>query len=713
MKSKHFLGRVLFVAFIALLLSYPFSSIVVATPVLTPSPELSPPAQLPSPFKAICLLVDFSDNSKQVLATFFDTLVFGVGPKTVRHYWNEVSYGTLDIVTVNLPSDIEWLRAPQSYAYYTAGQYGTGSYPQNAQKLVEDAIVAADPIVDFSQYDNDGDGYVDALMVVHAGPGAEMTHNPGHIWSHKWVTNTAVPVDEVLAYKYAIMPEYWLTPGDMTIGVYCHELGHIFGLPDLYDTDYSSAGIGRWCLMAAGSWNGVLGSSPAHLSAWCRIKLGFISPTLVVGIFESASIPAIENPNGKIYKLPTYKAPTEYFLVENRQAIGYDAYLPGFGLLIWHVDEAMPHNKWECLSHNNWLFPDQHYKVALEQADGLLNLEEMDNLGDDGDPYPGATNNRNFTFSTIPNSSSYYTSADTRVKVTNISNSALIMTANLATQTAPAQSVATATITGVAWFSSNSGNITNLTPVDEKTLPVVGKPPRVVFPHGFFSFNITNIIPGATVVVTITFPSPLPVGTQYWKYQAGIGWYQIPIVSHVDNVIIIQLKDGGLGDADRVANGTIVDPGGPGVFILPPPPPPPPPPAPPPPVMPAALFVSNFGLSPTQVQPNQPVAVSVNVTNAGGMLGAITLKLTINGVVEQTQSLTVSPRSTSQVTFTVYKTQPGTYHVAVDGQAGYFIVVRATSVGSPGLSSALIIGTALIFAALFLGLIALVLRRQV
>ena len=128
------------------------------------------------------------------------------------------------------------------------------------------------------------------------------------------------------------------------------------------------------------------------------------------------------------------------------------------------------------------------------------------------------------------------------------------------------EQVETATGTGIAYFTSDAGTIADLTSVDELDLPLEGKP-DIVFPHGFFSFNITGLAEGQTVVVTIMLPSNMPVGTQYWKYHASEGgWIQIPMGSDDgDNVITITLVDGGLGDDDGIANGKIVDQGGPGV----------------------------------------------------------------------------------------------------------------------------------------------------
>jgi len=141
----------------------------------------------------------------------------------------------------------------------------------------------------------------------------------------------------------------------------------------------------------------------------------------------------------------------------------------------------------------------------------------------------------------------------------------------LSEQYAPTKCVETATGSGIACFGSDSGVIESLTAIAENTLPAAGKP-NLTFPHGFFSFQIKGLTPCQTVIVTITLPSSLPIGTQYWKYCASEGgWIQIPMGGDDgDNLITITLVDGGLGDEDGVCNGVIVDQGGPGFLIAPP-----------------------------------------------------------------------------------------------------------------------------------------------
>ncbi len=380
-------------------------------------------------FNVLALLVDFSDHPAQVPASFYDSLIFDSGPGSIRDYISEISYGQVELQTANMPSTIGWTRAPQPYSYYVNANYGMGSFPNNSQGLVSDLVAAVDGTVDFTPYDNDGDTYVDVLIVVHTGTGAEVSASINDMWSHKWGVVPLSVDGGVKVSSFTVQPEFWHTAGDMTIGVYSHELCHGFGLPDLYDIDNSSNGIGKWGLMSFGSWNGPTGygESPSHPSAWCRIQMGMATPVDVTGTLTDQAIGAVETV-GSIYKLPmAVGSASEYFLVENRQRIGYDTYLPGDGLLIWHIDEAKSTNEQE------W-WPGQtnsaHYLAALEQADASYHLEHADNAGTAADPFPGTTNNTSFVSSSAPSSDSYV-NGNSSVEVTSISASASTMYATL------------------------------------------------------------------------------------------------------------------------------------------------------------------------------------------------------------------------------------------------------------------------------------------
>ncbi|RPI19973.1 MAG: M6 family metalloprotease domain-containing protein, partial [Acidobacteria bacterium] len=418
--------------------------------------------------RAVVLMVDFPDEPGVVPAQSFRDLLFAVQPGTpargsLRDYYRETSYNHLDLLGDVNPGVSGWIRLPQTSTYYAGGCYGSGvgtscpDYPQNVQKMAEDAVTAAVAAgMNFGPYDTDNNGYVDSLFIVHAGRGGEYSHDSNDIWSISWGTRTKVNTGSlnalgqtVYAFRFTAQPEFMNSAGDITIGVFAHEFGHNLGLPDLYDTDYDPVtqnydanGVGVWSLMGAGSWNGATGDSPAHLDAWSKWRMGWLTPTLVTSTLTNEPISQAEA-NADVYQLLTGSALAgsgQYFLVENRQQVNFDSALPGAGLLIWHVDESQDDN-----SHQ-W-YPgcgacDGRYKVALEQADGRWDLEHRTNKGDASDPYPGNCSaqpcSRSFDASTTPNS--HLNSGEpSGVSITAIGNSSSVITATLSVGGAPCQ----------------------------------------------------------------------------------------------------------------------------------------------------------------------------------------------------------------------------------------------------------------------------------
>ena len=385
--------------------------------------------------RVIVVLVDFSDKQMVQTRQHFQDLFFSLGQpkKSVREYYRDVTHGLID-----LQGDVIGpLRLSQTVKTYANGASGMGRASPNAQTMAFDAVSAADPVVDFTPFDNDGNGFVDAFIVIHAGSGGEVTGSSDDIWSHKWVLpGGARAVDRTRIFAYLTVPE------DCKIGVCAHELGHLlFGFPDLYDTDSSSEGIGNWCLMAAGNWGGG-GDVPVHPSAWCKANQGWVAVN-AVKTNGAATIADVKTSNTvhRLWKNGT--GGNEYFLLENRQMAGFDMSLPTGGLLIWHIDEAQQTNT-----------DENHYKVALMQADGRRDLERSGNRGDPGDAYPGTSNNRTFNATSRPNSKSYSDAASC-VAVTGISASGPSMTMQIqvlcpAGQRAPSQAAAMATAAAMA-----------------------------------------------------------------------------------------------------------------------------------------------------------------------------------------------------------------------------------------------------------------------
>jgi immune inhibitor A len=410
-------------------------------------------ARATGPVRVLAVLVDFSDKIHSVNASFFDTLIFAApkpGRGSVRDYYSEVSYGQIDLVSLNLPSSVGWWRAAQKYSYYAGSNNCiAATYPNNCQKLAEDVVDALSGVVDFSNYDNDYDGVAEPIMIIHAGSGAEYTGSASDMWSHSWGLRTARRYNNVTISKYLLMPEYWYgasaNSSDMTIGVFAHELAHgLWNLRDLYDRDYTSYGVGMWSLMAGGAWNGpgFDGSSPAWPDAWSRMLMGVVTPTLVLTNTFDQAIPQAygSSADGTVYQLRSAAlGAREYYVVENRQRVSgsYDEYLPGPGLLVWHVDEAMDTNallnNYECKQGACCSCdPQKHYLVALEQADGALQLEKYLNQGDGTDPFPsGGQHTFSALTSSDPHPNSWYSCANTCISVSNISAPAATMTADL------------------------------------------------------------------------------------------------------------------------------------------------------------------------------------------------------------------------------------------------------------------------------------------
>ena len=369
-------------------------------------------APLRGSVKVAVLLVDFSDKPMAQPKKRFEELFFSEGiisTGSVKEYYKEVTNG---LVTIS-GQVVGPYRMPKKISEYAHGDSGTGNATPNARSLALDAAKAANSKINFNTYDNDNDGYVDAFVVIHAGPGAEVTGSANDIWSHKWVLPSVYNADGTQIYAYLTVPE------DCELGVCAHELGHLlFGFPDLYDIDYTSEGAGNWCLMAGGSWNNN-GLTPAHPCAWCKVQQNWV--TTINQSTNTANVVIDDVKAGyKVYRLWKDGGPgNEYFLAENRLQKKYDKYIPGEGLLIYHVDDAIEDNSNE-----------HHYKVAVVQADGKQQLEKGINGGDAGDVWPGTSKKKTYSRTTKPNSKSYG-GLDTKVAVKNIKFSGGKITADL------------------------------------------------------------------------------------------------------------------------------------------------------------------------------------------------------------------------------------------------------------------------------------------
>lgn len=258
------------------------------------------------------------------------------------------------------------------------------------EQMVIEACQQLDSEVDFTQYDRDGDGLIDNVYVFYAGSGEASGGGANSVWPHSWnvVYVGNYMFDGVRLANYACSNEWYSGPDG--IGTFVHEFSHVMGLPDLYATSYTSSFTpGSWCVMDNGSYNNNSRTPPGY-GAFERNALGWCKPKVVTGEEGDCELEHIGETN-EAYLIPTEKA-NEFFLMENRQKKGWDTYIPGHGMLIWHIDynEAV----WNSNTVNN---TSSHQRVDLEEADGMRSEENRD-----GDAFPGTAGVTSFTDDTNP-----------------------------------------------------------------------------------------------------------------------------------------------------------------------------------------------------------------------------------------------------------------------------------------------------------------------
>ncbi|MDE6556792.1 MAG: M6 family metalloprotease domain-containing protein, partial [Duncaniella sp.] len=279
---------------------------------------------------------------------------------------------------------------PNKMSYY-GGNLTLMGGDKNAEAMIIEACQLLDDTVDFSPYDRDGDGFIDNVFVIYAGYGEASSGIADTVWPHSWditkATTTPYIFDNVQLNRYACSNE-WMDGRPDGVGTFVHEFSHVMGLPDLYATSYNESFTpGTWSCIDRGSYNNV-GMTPPLYSAFERYALGWIEPVEINGPMD-VTLPAIGANQCAIVKTDN---PNEYFLFENRQQTSWDTYIPGHGMIVWHVDFDGP--VWTSNVVNNT--PDHQY-VDLIEADGTQN-----ELTRQSDVFPGTGGITSFTSTTTP-----------------------------------------------------------------------------------------------------------------------------------------------------------------------------------------------------------------------------------------------------------------------------------------------------------------------
>ncbi|MBD8069426.1 M6 family metalloprotease domain-containing protein [Bacillus sp. PS06] len=428
--------------------------------------------------------------------------------KTMQNVYKESSYGAVNLIR-NETTEFVWVELPKGASYYLDqegtyaenGEYVLGNVNGDARtgEFIRDLLQAADDQVDFSAYAVDG--VVPNVFVVHEGTGAEWSRDPAQFWSHKWnllsalyygkYYETGIPADqyegisqsawinktyaEDMTYDGVIVNDYNIQPaigGNVAgfnaatggydeesvtgpypaqAGVYAHEFGHAIGLPDFYDTDYTSEGVGNYSMMSGGSWmsypnaSAYSGNSPTNFDPYSKIFLGWLDPIEVTpedGVQVLTLDPVNRSQDVVKMEVPGSNG-SEYFLFENIQQEGFNE---GFirqgenahGLVAWHVDENILARGGQPNNAENWMnkrFQSnqtgdvKHYGLSVLQADGNYDLEKYVNRGDAGDFFK--TGDKITPNSKNVHTGSYYfwkgissTPADSGIHVTDIKENA-------------------------------------------------------------------------------------------------------------------------------------------------------------------------------------------------------------------------------------------------------------------------------------------------
>lgn len=382
--------------------------------------------------KVLVILAEFGDRRGSTAVAEWRALLAG----EVANYFAAASFGAVTLTAANETSQqandgiVGWVEIGTNHPNTAAN---TGSANRD---LTVAALHAADPFVRFADFDVDGNGRVTAnelaVVVVVAGFERAFSGATPSVWGHKW---SIVPqlLDGVWVGGYENglggYAQFGEIQGDhrATMGIFVHELGHlIWGLPDLYDIDGSSSGIGTFGVMGAGSWGQAPadphpGITPVLPSAWMLHRLGWAAASRGPGAISLVASGSPAATGQDVIALAETPDPQQYFLLQNRAPLGYDRglsrQLGAFqgGMLLLHVDDSRTNNA-----------SDTRRWVDVEAGDGTPLANSRGRATDLWIGMPGSGFDANGT----PNSR-LYGGADSGVVVSDISVPGEVLSATL------------------------------------------------------------------------------------------------------------------------------------------------------------------------------------------------------------------------------------------------------------------------------------------
>ena len=347
--------------------------------------------------KGPVILVNFSDTvfshtKEQMIewATGEDYSLDGA-TGSIRQYFRDNSYGQY-VPQLDFYGPVTVSRG----ASYYGSNDSRGNDLRPDEMVVEACRLAHEQGADFSQYDYNNDGEVDWVVIVYAGKGEADSYEKETIWPHQYTlssTQKSFKLDGKTIDRYCCTNEISYDDKLAGIGIFIHEFSHILGLPDIYSTDYNSTHKtnGEWDIMDYGCYNNNLLTPPMY-SAYERWWMGWIEPTLLnsaatitLDELNSSSAAGYLTADGDtVTNILSPTNPNTFYVLENRQQNGWDAYLPGHGLLITKIQFSS--YKWQYNAVNK---DASALGVDIIEADGLSpRYPQNGHSGKQGDAYP-------------------------------------------------------------------------------------------------------------------------------------------------------------------------------------------------------------------------------------------------------------------------------------------------------------------------------------
>lgn len=307
---------------------------------------------------------------------------------SVRDYFKAQSGGQFEIdFDVVGPVDL-----PKGYAGYGKNDASGRDQTALVYPMVEDAVnLAKDMVTDWKQYDWDGDGLVEEVFVLYAGHGqATYPQDPDLVWPHKSAIDPLTVADGVKVSVYACSCELGATEAIDGIGAFCHEFSHCMGLKDHYDINGRGYGTGFWDIMCFGCYNGN-SFLPAEYNSYEKMFCGWKEPIVLNAEPQKIEGMKALAAGGDTYIFYNDGNENEYYMLENRQKTGWDAALPGEGLIVLHVDYSK--GVWE---ENQVNYNAARQRMTVIPADNTLGSTDEDKAGDAW-PYQGNNSLTNYS----------------------------------------------------------------------------------------------------------------------------------------------------------------------------------------------------------------------------------------------------------------------------------------------------------------------------